>query len=50
MLYNPLLEPISTYVTVRTPRLSTPPYTPQDSQHSLKTLILTPLLPLPAAV
>ena len=27
MLYNQLLEPISTDVTVGTPRLSTPPYT-----------------------
>ena len=37
MLYNPLLEPINTYVTIRTPCLSTPPYTPHDSQPSLNT-------------
>ena len=43
MLYNP----ISTYVTGRTTRLSTPPYTPHDSQPILKTLILTHLLPPP---
>ena len=34
MLYNQLLEPISTYVTVGTPHLSTPPYTPHNSQPS----------------
>ena len=45
MLYNQLLEPISTEATVATPRLSTPPYTPHDLQSSIKTLIPTPLLP-----
>ena len=47
MLYNPLLEPINTVVTIRTPCLSTPPYTPHDSKLSLNTLILTPLLAPP---
>ena len=47
MLYNTLLEPINTYVTIRTPRLSTPPYTPHDPQPSLNSLILTPLLAHP---
>ena len=37
MLYNLLFEPISTDVTVVTPRLSTPLYTPHDLQSSTKT-------------
>ena len=32
MLYNPLFEPISTYVTLGTLYLLTPPNTPHDSQ------------------
>ena len=36
-LYKSLLQPINTYMTVRTPRLSTPPYTPHGSQPSLYT-------------
>ena len=44
MLYNQLLEPISTDATVGTLRLSTPPYTPHNLQSPIKTLIPTPLL------
>ena len=45
MLYNSLLVPINTYVTIRTPRLSTPSYTLHGSQPSLKPSFSHPFCP-----
>ena len=45
MLYNQLLEPISTEATVGTLRLSTPPYTPHDLQSSIKNSFPHPFCP-----